>query len=167
MATSLRGNQGYKALPEHKPWDHEINLQEGKQPVPEPLRPQSAKELEETRKYIYKNLAKGYIQESTSPAGYPTVFVKKKDGTERFCVDYRRLNDITIKNRYPLPNIEELRDRLAHARYFTALDLREGYYLIRIKEGEEWKTAFRTRYGLYEYKVMPFGLTNAPGTFQA
>ena len=78
-----------KALPEHKPWDHKINLQEGKQPVPEPLRPQSAKELEETRKYIDKNLAKGYIQESTSPAGYPTVFVKKKDGTEQFCIDYR------------------------------------------------------------------------------
>jgi hypothetical protein len=92
--------------------------------------------------------------------------VAKKDGSDRLCVDYRMLNDITIKNRYPLPNISELQDRLAGAQYFTALDLRGAYNLIRMKEGEEWKTAFRTRYSLYEYLVMPFGLTNAPATCQ-
>ncbi|KAK1911204.1 hypothetical protein P3342_011806 [Pyrenophora teres f. teres] len=94
------------------------------------------------------------------------MFVPKKDGKLRLCVDYRKLNDITIKNRYPLPNITELRDRLSRAKIFTALDLRDGYYLIRIAKGEEWKTAFRSRYGHYEYTVMPFGLTNAPATFQ-
>ena len=94
------------------------------------------------------------------------MFVPKKDGTDRLCVDYRQLNDITIKNQYPLPNITELQDRLSRAKIFTALDLRDGYHLIRIKKGEEWKTAFRTRYGHYEYTVMPFGLTNAPATFQ-
>jgi hypothetical protein len=82
------------------------------------------------------------------------------------CVDYRKLNDITVKNRYLLPNITELRDRLLRAKIFTALDLRDGYHLIRIKKGEEWKTAFRTRYGHYEYTVMLFGLTNALATFQ-
>ena len=84
----------------------------------------------------------------------------------RMCVDYRKLNDITIKNRYPLPNITELQDRLAHAKMFTALDLRDGYHLVRIKVGDEWKTAFRIRYGHYEYTVMLFGLTNVPATFQ-
>jgi len=81
-------------------------------------------------------------------------------------VDYRKLNDITVKNRYPLPNIKELQDRLQGAQWFTKLDLRGAYNLIRMKEGEEWKTAFWTRYGHYEYKVMPFGLTNAPATCQ-
>lgn len=82
-------------------------------------------------------------------------------------MDYRALNDITIKDRYPLPRIDELRDRLRKAKYFTKLDLRDGYYLIRIKEGEEWKIVWRSRFGLFEYLVMPFGLTNAPVTFQA
>ena len=83
----------------------------------------------------------------------------------RLCVDYRKLNDITIKNRYPLPNIEELQDRLAKAKWFSKIDLKGAYNLIRMKEGEEWKTAFRTRYGHYEYLVMPFRLTNAPATY--
>jgi hypothetical protein len=81
------------------------------------------------------------------------------------CVDFRGINDITIKNRYPLPNIKELQDRLSNAKWFTALDLRDGYHLIRIKKGEEWKTAFCTRYGHFEYTVMLFRLTNAPATF--
>jgi hypothetical protein len=92
------------------------------------------------------------------------MFVLKKDGKLRPCINFRKLNEITIKNRYPLPNISELQDRLAGAQYFTALDLQGAYNLVRIKEGKEWKTAFRTRYGLYEYLVMPFGLTNAPAT---
>ena len=95
------------------------------------------------------------------------MFAPKKDGKLRLYVDYRKLNDITIKNRYPLPNIGELRDRLSHTKIFTKLDLRRVYNLIRIKEGEEWKTAFRTRYGHYKYLVIPFGLTNTPVTCQA
>ena len=91
----------------------------------------------------------------------------KKDGGLRFCVDYRQLNNITIKNRYALPLISELQDRFQGAKWFTKLDVRDAYYLVRMKEGEEWKTAFRTRYGHYEYLVMPFGLTNAPATFQS
>jgi transposase InsO family protein len=155
-----------KALPEHKPWDHEIKLQEGKTPTFERIYQLSEKELKVLREYITENLKKGFIRRSESPAGYPIMFVPKKDGKLRPCIDFRKLNEITIKNRYPLPNISELQDRLAGARYFTALDLRGAYNLIRMKEGEEWKTAFRTRYGLYEYLVMPFGLTNAPATCQ-
>ena len=95
------------------------------------------------------------------------MFVPKKDGKLRMCVDYRQLNDQTVKNRYPLPLISRLRDQLAGAKHFTRLDLPTAYAHIRIKEGDEWKTAFRTPYGHYEYLVMPFGLTNAPATFQS
>jgi transposase InsO family protein len=158
---------GAEALPKHQPWDHEIILEEGKQPTFGPIYGMSEKELASIREYIDVNMKKGFIRPSESPAGYPVMFVPKKNGKLRLCVDYRKLNDITIKNRYPLPNISELRDRLAHAEIFTALDLRGAYNLIRMKEGEEWKTAFRTRYGHYEYTVMPFGLTNAPATCQA
>ena len=112
-------------------------------------------------------MAKGFIRKSESPAGFPILFVPEKDGKLRLCVDYRRLNDITVKNRYLLPNISELQDRLSGAKFFTALDLRGAYNLIRMKKGEEWKTAFRTRYSHYEYMVMPFGLTNAPAVCQA
>ena len=111
-------------------------------------------------------IAQGKIQPSKSPAGAPILFVPKPNGKLRLCVDYRALNDVTIKNRYPLPSMNELRDRVAGAKIFTKLDLRDGYYLIRIKEGDEWKTAFRTRYGHFEYTVMLFGLANAPATFQ-
>ena len=154
------------ALPIHQPWDHEIRLEQGKQPTFGPIYALSEKELGTLRKYLDENMKKGFIQKSESPAGYPILFVPKKDGSLRLCVDYRKLNDITIKNRYPLPNISELQDRLSEAKIFTALDLRGAYNLIRMKAGEEWKTAFRTRYGHYEYKVMPFGLTNAPATCQ-
>jgi transposase InsO family protein len=158
---------GLEALPKHQPWDHEIVLEEGKTPGFQPIYGMSEKELQELKEYIDKNIKKGFIRKSESPAGFPVMFVPKKNGKLRLCVDFRRLNEITIKNRYPLPNISELRDRLAHAGIFTALDLRGAYNLIRMKEGEEWKTAFRTRYGHYEYTVMPFGLTNAPATCQA
>jgi transposase InsO family protein len=158
---------GLDALPKHQPWDHEIILEEGKTPGFQPIYGMSEKELQELKTYIDVNVKKGFIRKSESPAGFPVMFVPKKNGKLRLCVDFRKLNDMTIKNRYPLPNISELRDRLAHAKIFTALDLRGAYNLIRMKEGEEWKTAFRTRYGHYEYTVMPFGLTNAPATCQA
>ena len=95
------------------------------------------------------------------------MFIPKKGGGLRLCVDYRRLNRITIKNRTPLPLISETIDRLQRAKVFTKLDLKDAYYRLRIREGDEWKTAFRTRYGHFEYYVMPFGLSNAPATFQA
>jgi hypothetical protein len=124
----------------------------------------SEKELQELKTYINVNVKKGFIRKSELPAGFLVMFVPKKNGKLRLCVDFWKLNDMTIKNRYPLPNISELRDRLAYAKIFTVLDLRGAYNLIRMKEGEEWKTAFRTRYGHYEYTVMPFGLTNALAT---
>ncbi|RAL58215.1 hypothetical protein DID88_002294 [Monilinia fructigena] len=155
----------HEALPEHKPWDHEIILEEGKMPVHTPIYSMSADELKTLREYIDDNLAKGWIKESTSQVASPTMWVPKKDGTKRLVVDYRKLNTLTKKDRYPLPLATELRDRLGGATIFTKMDLRNGYRLIRMKEGEEWKTAFKTRYGLYEYQVMPFGLTNAPATF--
>ncbi|KAJ2891394.1 hypothetical protein MKZ38_000508 [Zalerion maritima] len=104
--------------------------------------------------YLEENLRNGYIRPSTSPAGYPILFVPKKNGRLRLCVDYRQLNDITIKNRYPLPLISDLRDKLHGAQIFTTLDLKGAYNLIRIAEGEEWKTAFRTKRGLFEYLVL-------------
>ncbi|KAK6220785.1 reverse transcriptase domain protein [Colletotrichum tabaci] len=153
-------------LPEHGPYDHEIPLIEGSHPKFHPIYGLNETEREALDKYLDENLKKGYIRPSESSAGYPILFVPKKNGKLRLCVDYRQLNSITKKNCYPLPLISELRDLLHGANWFTALDLKGAYNLIRMKEGEEWKTAFRTRKGLFEYLVMPFGLTNAPATFQ-
>jgi hypothetical protein len=153
-------------LPEHSHYDHEIVLKEGTQPRFFKIYHTNEKQQVALDEYLEENLRKGYIRPSKSPAGYPILFVPKKNGKLRICIDYRQLNDITIKNCYPLPLISELRDLLVGAQYFTALDLKGAYNLIRMKEGEEWKTAFRTRRGHFEYLVMPFGLTNAPATFQ-
>jgi hypothetical protein len=154
-------------LPPHGPQDLPIDIEEGKIPPFGPLYNLSESELVILRQYLDKFLARGWIKHSRSPAGAPILFVKKKDGTLRLCVDYRGLNNITIKNRGPLPLIQESLDRLSRASIFTSLDLREAYHRLRIKEGDEWKTAFRTRYGHFEYQVVPFGLTNAPAAFQA
>ena len=116
--------------------------------------------------WIDEMLGKGYIRESKSPAAAPVFFIKKKDGSLRLVVDYRKLNAITVKNRYPLPLTEELIRQLSKAKVFTALDLRWGYNNVRIRESDQWKAAFRTNRGLYEPVVMNFGLTNAPATFQ-
>ena len=153
-------------LPKHRPYDCAIELQEGTQPPFGPIYNLSQTELTALREYIDENLAKGFIRHSKSPAGAPILFVKKKDGSLRMCVDYRGLNKITKKNRYPLPLISGLLDQLGQAKIYTKIDLRGAYNLVRIKEGDEWKTAFRTRYGHFEYNVMPFGLTNAPAIFQ-
>jgi transposase InsO family protein len=127
----------------------------------------SAKELAVLREYLDKALVHGHIRHSVSPAGAPVLFVPKKDGSLRLCVDYRGLNKVTRKNRLALPLISEVLDQLSGARLFTKLDLKDAYHRIRVREGDEWKTAFRTKYGHFEYVVMPFGLANAPATFQA
>ena len=153
-------------LPPHRPYDHQIPLEPGSAPPFGTIYSMSPAELEILRKYIEDNLRKGFIRHSQSPCGAPILFAKKPDGGLRLCIDYRGLNKITIKNRYPLPLIGELLDRISRAKFFTKFDVRDGYYRLRMAEGEEWKTAFRCRYGLFEYNVMPFGLCNAPGTFQ-
>ena len=154
-------------LPSHKAADHKIEVFEDKEPPYGPLYNLSERELRILRDYIEESLANGRIRHSNSPAGAPILFVPKKDGTLRLCVDYRGLNAVTVKDRCALPLINETLDRLSGARYYTALDLKDAYYRLRIRAGDEWKTAFRTRYGHYEYLVMPFGLANAPATFQA
>ena len=126
----------------------------------------SEKESQALRDYVTDQLRKGNIRPSKSPAGHGVLFVPKKDGGLRLCVDYRPLNNITIKDRHPLPRIDEMQDRIRGAKYFTKLDITDAYYRLRIAKGDEWKTAFRTKYGHYEYTVMPFGLTNAPASFQ-
>jgi hypothetical protein len=155
-----------KKLPPHRYIDHKIPLEKGSIPPFGPLYSLSQLELEALRKFLEEHLSKGFLRASSSPAASPILFAKKKDGSLRLCVDYRGLNKITIKNRYPLPRIDETLDQLRKARYYTRFDVRDGYYRIRMADGEEWKTAMRTRYGLFEWLVMPMGLTNAPATFQ-
>ena len=147
--------------------EHAINLEPSTRPPFRPLYNLSISELKELREYLDLALRHGWIRRSTSEAGAPIIFVPKKDGSLRLCVDYRGLNEISMKDRCPLPLISETLDRLSRAAWFSKMDLRDAYHRIPIKKGDEWKTAFRTRYGHFEYLVMPFGLTNAPATFQA
>ena len=166
LAEAFKELEGKAALPEHQEWDHRIPLLPDTKPRMEKIRPLHEGQLKTLREYIKDKIDKGWIRESTSSAGYPILFVPKKEGEDRMCVDYRRLNDITMKDSHPLPLISEIQDRLAYAKIFTKLDIKDAYHQVRIAKGEEWKTAFRTRYGTYEYTVMPFGLTNAPASFQ-
>ncbi|WVZ89757.1 hypothetical protein U9M48_036122 [Paspalum notatum var. saurae] len=123
------------------------------------------KEQELIKENIYELLGKGFIRPSSSPWAFPILFVDKKDGTRRMCVDYRALNDVTIKNKYPLPRIDDLLDQLQGACVFSKIDFRSGYHQMKIRPFDIPKTAFITRFGLYEYTVMSFGLTNAPAYF--
>ena len=152
-------------LPPSREVDHAIELELGAPPPSRPTYRMSFLELEELEKQLKEYSDNGWIRPSQSPYGAPILFVKKKDGSTRMCTDYRALNKITKKNVYPLPRIDELLDRLQGAKFFTKIDLRQGYHQIRIKDADVEKTAFRTRYGHYEYLVLPFGLTNAPATF--
>ncbi|KAJ1299607.1 hypothetical protein OPQ81_003787 [Rhizoctonia solani] len=160
------GNEFFTTPPEHRPYDCVIDLEEGKEVPYGPIYSMTPLETNALIEYLDSELPAGKIRPSTSPAGAPVMFVKRSDGKLCLVVDYKKLNRITIKNCYALPRQEELIDKLKHAKIFTKLDLRNGYNNIRIEEADEWKTAFRTKYGHYEYTVMPFGLTNAPAVFQ-
>ena len=154
------------SLPPHREFDLKIETIEGEVPPIGHIYSLSQAELSALRDFIDKNLKANFIYPSRSSHGAPILFVKKKDGTLRLCVDYRGLNRITKKDRYPLPLIADLLDAPGKARIYTKLDLRHAYHLLRIAPGDEWKTAFRSRYGSYEFRVVPEGLTNAPSAFQ-
>jgi hypothetical protein len=125
----------------------------------------STLELVELKLQLKGMMEKGYIQPSVSPWGAPTLFVKNKDGTLRLCIDYNKLNKMTIKNKYPLPRIDDLFDQLRGATILSNIDSRSRYHQVQIKDEDIHKTSFRTRYGHYEFVVVPFGITNAPTTF--
>jgi hypothetical protein len=145
---------------------HKIVLKDGAQPYARPLRRMSTQELDELKKQLQEYLDTGRLQPSESPWGTNVIFAKKKDGSLRFCVDYRGLNDLTVRNSYPLPHMEDLFDRLQSAAWFSKIDLRTGFYQIALPDEAREMTAFRTRYGHFEWTVLPMGLTNAPATFQ-
>ncbi|GJW26397.1 putative reverse transcriptase domain-containing protein, partial [Tanacetum coccineum] len=152
-------------LPPTRQVEFQIDLVPGAAPVaraPYRLAPSELKELSEQLKELSD---KGFIRPSSSPWGAPVLFVKKKDGSFRMCIDYRELNKLTVKNRYPLPRIDDLFDQLQGSSVYSKIDLRSGYHQLRVQEKDISKTAFRTRYGHYEFQVMPFGLTNAPAVF--
>ena len=155
-----------KGKPPKRTVEFEINTEEGATPPNKPPYRLSPKEHEELQAQIEDLLAQGHIRPSTSPYGAPVLFVPKKDGRWRMCVDYRALNRQTIRDRYPLPRIDDLLDRLGKAKHFTTLDLASGYHQIAVKDADIPKTAFRTQRGQFEFVVMPFGVTNAPATFQ-
>jgi hypothetical protein len=142
-----------------------IDLIPGTAPIAKRPYRMAPTELAELKLQIAELQQKGYIRPSSSPWGAPVLFVTKKDGSMRMCIDYRSLNEVTIKNKYPLPWIDDLFDQLQGAKYFSKIDLRSGYHQLRIKEADVQKTTFVTRYGQYEFTVMPFGLTNAPAFF--
>jgi hypothetical protein len=152
-----------KDLPPKGQVDHAIEVMLGVAQAKAPYR--MSHELKKLKVQLEKLFAKGYIKPSKSPYGAPVLFVHKKDGTLRMCVDYGAVNKATVKNRYPLPRIDDLFDLLSGAKVFSRIDLRSRYYQIRITKRDKEKTSCRTRYGSYEFLVMPFGLTNAPTTF--
>ena len=159
-------------LAPHRPYDLAIDFvldSEGKDPpfpAPGKIYPLSPGEDEVLAEFLSKGLSRQWISPSTSPLASPCFFVRKPNGGFRLCVDYRRVNWITKKNRYPLPLTQDRLDKLGKARFYTHLDLPDAYHLVRIKKGDEWKTAFRCKFGQFEFTVIPFGLSNAPAAFQ-
>ncbi|KAH9297900.1 hypothetical protein KI387_029582, partial [Taxus chinensis] len=154
-------------LPPSREVDFTIDLVPGSASVSRAPYWMMTSELHELKIQLEELLEKGLIHPSVSPWGAPVIFVKKKDGSLRLCVDFRQLNKVTIKNRYPLPRIDDLFDQMQGARVFSKIDLKSGYHQLRISDADIHKTAFRTRYGHYEFTVVPFGLTNAPAVFMS
>jgi hypothetical protein len=152
-------------LPPRRDIDFSIELAPRAAPVSRTPYRMSTPELVELKLQLKEMMDKGYIRPNVSPWGAPILFVKKKDDTLRLCIDYKQLNKVTIKNKYPLPRIDDLFDQLVGTSIFSKIDLRSGYHQVRIKDEDIHKIAFRTRYGHYEFVVVPFGLTNAPATF--
>ncbi|KAL4010649.1 hypothetical protein IC575_030152 [Cucumis melo] len=152
-------------LPPDREIEFTIKLLPGTAPISQASYRMAPSELKELKMQLQELVDKGYIRPSVSPWGAPVLFVKKKDGTLRLCIDYRQLNKVTIRNKYPLPRIHDLFDQLRGAALFSKIDLRSGYHQLKVRESDIAKTTFRTRYGHYEFRVMPFGLTNAPAVF--
>ena len=154
-----------EVLPPYRPYDLKINLEEGAQPLVGPIYSLSASEQEALKEFIEENLNMGFIRPTSSLHGALVLFVKKKDGSLHLCVDFHRLNHISKKDRYPLSLISDLLDLSCKAWVYSKIDLCHAYYLVCIANGDEWKTAFRTCYGSFEWSVMPFSLINTPAVF--
>ena len=152
-------------LPPDRGVEHVIPLLPDSQPPFQRMYRLAPSELQEVQRQVTDLLAKKLIEPSTSPYGAPILFVEKKTGDLRMVVDYRALNKITVKNRYPLPRIDDLFDKLFGAQYFSCLDAASGFHQVLLKDEDKPKTAFRTPFGHYQFRVLPFGLTNAPATF--
>ena len=155
-------------LPNHGPYDHAIDLKEGETAPWGPIYALNEVELDELRNWLKKMTEMGAVRELKSSCSTQMLFVPKGHGCGlRLCIDFRGINNITVPNRYPLPNMDELKDGVRGANWFSKINIKNGYYPIRIKKGDEWQTAFRCLYGLFEYTVMLFGLVNGPATFQS